>query len=91
MIVRVHIIVEGLVQGVGFRWFVLRKAESMGLRGWVRNLYNGNVEIEAEGERGLLEMLISDVKVGPRSAQVTNLRIDWREPAPDEFSNFSVR
>ena len=46
MDVRVHIIVEGLVQGVGFRWFVQRKAESIGIKGWVRNLYDGKVEIE---------------------------------------------
>lgn len=76
-----HIIIEGLVQGVGFRWFVARKAESLGLSGYVKNLYDGNVEVEAEGDRSLLEELIREVKIGPRSAHVTNLRVEWREPA----------
>ena len=80
MEINVHIVVEGLVQGVGFRWFVARSAEGMGLRGFVANLYDGNVEIEAEGDRSLVEEFIRDVKRGPRSAHVTNLRIEWREP-----------
>jgi len=80
MLANVHIVVEGLVQGVGFRWFVARRAEALGLRGYVKNLYDGNVELEAEGERSQVESLIGEVKVGPRSAYVTNLRIEWREP-----------
>ncbi|MDL1893071.1 acylphosphatase [Sphingobacteriales bacterium CHB3] len=91
MSVRVHIVVEGLVQGVGFRWFVLRKAESLGINGWVRNLYNGNVEIEAEADRSLLEEFIKEIKVGPRSAHVTNVRIEWKEVSPNEFSSFTIR
>jgi acylphosphatase len=91
MFARVHIVAEGLVQGVGFRWFVLRRAEGLGIKGWVRNLYDGNVEIEAEAERSMLEEFIKEVKIGPRSAQVRNLRIEWREPSPQEFSNFFVR
>jgi len=85
-----HIIVEGLVQGVGFRWFVARKAETLGLRGYAKNLYNGNVEIEVSGERSLVEELIKDVKVGPRSAQVTNLKIEWQQPA-DQYTHFEIR
>ena len=79
---RVHIIVEGLVQGVGFRWFVARRAQALGIRGFVNNLYDGNVEIEAEGDRSLLEELIGEVKRGPRSAHVTNLRLEWKELQP---------
>ncbi|CUT02300.1 Acylphosphatase, partial [Candidatus Kryptonium thompsonii] len=45
-----HIIVKGLVQGVGFRWFVQKHANHLGLKGWTRNLSNGDVEIEVEGE-----------------------------------------
>ena len=91
MYARVHIVVEGLVQGVGFRWFVQRRAEAMGVKGWVQNLYNGNVELEAEADRSLLEELIKEVKVGPRSAQVTNMRIEWKEIAPQEFTHFQIR
>ena len=78
MEVRAHIMVEGMVQGVGFRWFVARRAETLGLRGYVRNLGNGNVEIEAEGTRSAVEELIGEVKVGPRSADVTNVRVEWK-------------
>ena len=90
MTVRVHIVVEGLVQGVGFRWFVARHAEALGIKGWVRNLYNGNVEIEAEGDRSLLEEFIRQVKVGPRSARVTNLNIEWKEAAPPLYDRFDI-
>jgi acylphosphatase len=91
MVSRVHIVVEGVVQGVGFRWFVYRLAESLGIAGWVRNLANGNVEIEAEAERSILEEFIKEVKVGPRSAHVTNLRIEWTQPSRHEFSHFQIR
>jgi acylphosphatase len=87
---RVHIIAEGLVQGVGFRWFVARKAEALGVKGWVRNLYNGNVEIEAEAERSLLEEFIKEVKAGPRSAHVTNLRIEWKDHHSQEYTRFEI-
>jgi len=50
---RVHLVVHGLVQGVGFRWFVARRADGLGLSGYVRNLYDGSVEAEAEGDRSL--------------------------------------
>lgn len=91
MHMRVHIVVEGLVQGVGFRWFVQRRAEAIGINGWVRNLYNDNVEIEAEADRSLLEEFLKEVKVGPRSAHVTNLRIEWKESKPPEFHRFDIR
>ena len=91
----VHIIVEGLVQGVGFRWFVARRAQALGVRGFVNNLYDGNVEIDAEGDRSLLEELIGEVKRGPRSAHVTNLRLTWKDlqPAdrPGQYSGFEIR
>ena len=80
---RVHIIVHGLVHGVGFRWFVAREAGALGLRGHVNNRPEGTVEIEAEGDRSLLEALIAHVKVGPRSAQVRDLHIQWQQPRKD--------
>jgi acylphosphatase len=90
VVVRVHIVVEGMVQGVGFRWFVYRKAEALGITGWVRNLYNGSVEIEAEGDRSLLEEFIKEVKVGPRSARVTNLTIEWKDSKPPLYQRFDI-
>jgi len=88
---RVHIIVEGLVQGVGFRWFVQRRAEALGITGWVRNMYNGDVEIEAEGDRSLLEEFLKEVKVGPHSAHVSNLKIEWMESKPPYYERFDIR
>jgi acylphosphatase len=90
MIARVHILVQGLVQGVGFRWFVARNAGQLGLRGFVRNRAEGTVEVEAEGERGLIEELIAQVKVGPRSAQVRDLHIEWQQPQ-NETKVFEIR
>jgi acylphosphatase len=86
----VHMVVEGLVQGVGFRWFVARQANMLGLRGFVENKNNGTVEIEAEGERGLLEELIKQVRIGPRSAQVANLGLEWKNPT-QQLTHFQIR
>jgi len=74
-----HIVVKGLVQGVGFRYYVHRHATSLGLTGFAKNLYDGNVEIEVEGERSSIEEFIRLVRVGPRSAQVTGLNLEWKD------------
>ena len=79
MQIGVHITVKGLVQGVGFRYFVYRHATRLGLLGWVRNEYSGDVEIGVEGDRSLIEELIKELKVGPRSADVKDLKIEWQE------------
>ena len=80
MIAGAHIIVQGMVQGVGFRYYVHSRAVRAGLDGYVRNLFNGDVEIELEGERSLIEELIKEVRIGPRAAGVTNVKVDWRKP-----------
>lgn len=90
MTVGAKILVSGLVQGVGFRFFVHRIASRMGLTGYVRNLYNGDVEIEVEGDRSLIEELIKEVKVGPRTAHVSDVMIEWK-PYQARFQNFDVR
>lgn len=90
MTVGAKILVSGLVQGVGFRFFVHRIASRMGLAGYVRNLYNGDVEIEVEGDRSLIEELIKEVKVGPRAAHVSDVMIEWK-PYQGRFHNFDVR
>ncbi len=86
----VHIVVKGVVQGVGFRWFVLQLATRLGLQGYVRNRFGGEVEIVAEGDRSLLEALICEVKTGPRSAHVSGLVLEWQNPSR-EYSRFEVR
>ena len=81
--------VEGLVQGVGFRYFVQQHARQLGLAGWVRNLPNGDVEIMAEGTRKFVESLIGYVRRGPRSAVVSNTDVIWTEPG-GQFENFDI-
>lgn len=87
---RLHAVVEGYVQGVGFRNFVQAQAVSLGLTGWVRNVYDtGSVELAAEGERAQLEALLERVRRGPRSSRVTAVNADW-EAATGEFSDFRI-
>lgn len=74
---RLHLVVHGDVQGVGFRYFLLRQAEELGLRGWVRNNDDGSVELVAEGGRRDLEALMRAAAVGPRLARVSRVDAEW--------------
>ncbi len=87
---QLHAIVEGRVQGVGFRYFVEENAIDLELTGWVRNRWDGSVEVKAEGERLALDRLLAILQRGPRSAFVTNVNTEWL-PATGEFSSFRVR
>ena len=87
---RVEIIVSGLVQGVGFRYFVLRKAAALGVRGYVKNLYTGEVLTIAEGERHQLEALLEEVKIGPTYGHVSKFTAEWSE-SKNEFYQFDIR
>ena len=80
---RLHAVIHGDVQGVGFRYFVMRQARTLGLRGWVRNRDDGSVELVAEGERADLERLLDDVRRGPSQARVGAVRVDWSTAAGD--------
>lgn len=64
-------VVEGRVQGVGFRWFVVRRAEALGLAGWVRNRADGAVEVAARGTEDAVARLEADLSRGPPAARVT--------------------
>ena len=74
---RLHAVVRGDVQGVGFRYFVQRKAQQLGVRGWVRNNPDGTVELVAEGNRDDLEQLQRAVEEGPRMAHVERVDAQW--------------
>lgn len=87
---RLHALVEGRVQGVGFRFFVRDVATQLGCTGWVRNRWNGEVEVLAEGELKSLEHLLKELHRGPRAAFVTNVQAQWLE-ASGEFQDFRVR
>ena len=89
MEVGAHIIVKGLVQGVGYRFFVCRIGTSLSLTGTVENLPGGEVRIIAEGVRSAIEELIALVKVGPRSAQVSDVFIEWTTPQ-HKYHDFNI-
>ena len=86
---RIHAIVIGVVQGVGFRCFVLETARELGLRGYVRNTSGGNVEVVAEGPRERLDLLASELRRGPRASVVREVRVDVGE-ATGQFREFEV-
>lgn len=90
MEVRAEIVVNGLVQGVGYRYFVIREAQKFGLKGFTQNLYSGEVLTVVEGEKAIVEELIKKLKVGPMQASVKSCKVDWQEPK-NEFTDFEVR
>ncbi len=88
-IVRLHMIVQGHVQGVGFRAFVLEQAFRMGVKGWVRNRLAGQVEITVEGNQSLLTEFLGAIKQGPRMSYVAEVATDWSD-STGEFTSFEV-
>lgn len=87
---RIHIVVEGRVQGVGFRFECVRMATQLGLRGWVKNMDDGSVEIVAEGEREMVERMTAWARKGPYGAHISACRAT-PEPPTGEFESFEVR
>jgi acylphosphatase len=73
-------VVRGRVQGVGFRWFVEREASTLGIFGWVRNNFDGSVEVLATGTREQLNQLRRKLQEGPRAARVDD--VDETEARP---------
>lgn len=87
--IRANLKVIGDVQGVTFRWFIRRKANSLGLKGWVKNLADGSVEAVIEGEKEKIEELIKKCWHGPLFARVDDLQVDWRN-CKEEFNDFRI-
>ena len=87
---RLDATVFGRVQGVGFRYFVLREAMDLGLQGWVANTSDGAVRCVAEGPRDSLEVLLERLREGPVSAIVDRVSVAWM-PATGTLGAFSVR
>jgi acylphosphatase len=71
----IHVVVEGLVQGVSFRWHTRRTAQELNLQGWVRNRRDGSVEVMAAGEAKHVDQLVEWLHQGPPSARVDGVRI----------------
>lgn len=87
---RAEIIANGLVQGVGYRYFIVRCAEKLDLKGYTKNLYSGEVYTVVEGERAMIEEFYKQLKIGPSHADVKNAAIKWSEPK-NEFTRFEIR
>lgn len=81
--------VFGRVQGVGFRWFTLRRGRALGVSGWVRNNPDGSVGVRAEGCPSALNALESDLRSGPPGASVTDIRVREAEFS-GKFTGFEV-
>ena len=87
---RVHIIVKGFVQGVFFRSNTKEVATELGLKGYVKNLPDENVEVVAEGKEKEINKLIEFCKKGPSFAKVKDIDIKFQKPT-NEFDDFEVR
>ena len=87
---RCHVFVTGVVQGVGFRYFVADAANAAGASGWVRNLRDGRVELVAEGSRAELEQLLALVRQGPRAGRVDHVDETWERPT-GEYRGFRLQ
>ena len=90
MIVHVHVIISGRVQGVWFRASTKQIAKKLGLKGWVRNTPDGCVEAVFEGEEGLINKMIKWCHQGSPLSKVKNVEVKNQEPT-NEFSDFSIR
>ena len=85
-----EIIVQGHVQGVGYRNFAQRKAGQLALRGYVMNLKDGRVRVRVEGNRDGIEELARELEKGPPLAAVETVSLSWRPPT-GRFTSFAVR
>ena len=86
---RARLFVKGRVQGDGYRAFAARVASQRGLCGGVRNLDDGRVEVEVEGPKSQILILIEDLKAGPQASRVAGVDVEW-SPATGRFSDFQV-
>jgi acylphosphatase len=87
---RLEASVRGRVQGVGFRYYVIQRAERLGLTGWVANEQDGSVHCVAEGPRADLELLLEQLREGPISAIIEYVAEDWL-PYTGHWGSFGIR
>ena len=86
----VRIRVKGRVQGVGYRWFAVNAASEFGINGYVQNLFNGDVEVYAEGDDSQLLLFINKLREGPPFSNVTDIITDYGG-FMDHFKEFKVK
>jgi len=89
-LVRAHLFISGIVQGVGFRWSFMERARWLGLKGFVRNLPDGRVEAVVEGPKSAVIEIIEWSKRGPPGALVEKVEVIW-EKYRGEFTEFEIR
>ncbi len=87
---RVRVTISGRVQGVGFRYFTRREGERLGLVGWVKNLPNGDVEAEAEGDEAQVDTFVEAIRRGPPASRILNYQIN-EIPANHRDVAFDIR
>ena len=87
---RATLLISGIVQGVCFRAFTREVAYTLGLKGWVRNLFDGRVEALFEGERAAIEQAIKKLRAGPPGAIVDTIDIQWESYRGDQ-KEFHIR
>jgi acylphosphatase len=88
-VIRRRVVVEGFVQGVGFRYSVQQRARQRDLAGWVTNRHDGAVEAVFEGADDAVEALVAFMRAGPRGAEVGRVDVDDEEP--EGLDGFDVR
>ncbi|OCA89422.1 MULTISPECIES: acylphosphatase [Bacillaceae] len=84
-----HIIVSGIVQGVGFRYFTLLTAKDYDIHGWVRNLVNGDVEIVAQGTEEALDHFLGKIRIGPKYSRINHVEVNTQ--VATEYKNFTIK
>ena len=89
-LVQIHVLIEGRVQGVGFRYFILEKARGLEVTGWVRNTFDDKVEVLAEGFKDQIAVFLEELKKGPRQALITKFIVETNDPC-SKFAGFSMR
>lgn len=82
--------ISGRVQGVGYRYFVLHRAQNLELTGYVRNLRDGRVEVVAEGEEHILKSLLEELQQGSPGAAVAQMETKWQD-TKGEFAVFEIK
>lgn len=85
-----RIYVLGFVQGVGFRQFVKKNAQNLGLLGFVTNLQDGRVEIVAQGSKETIEKLVKLCEKGSFFSDVKSIQIEWEEGSKEQFNDFQI-
>jgi acylphosphatase len=85
-----HCTISGNVQGVGFRWLVENTAGQLGLTGWVKNLNNGKVELEAEGDRQTLELFLTKITSSHLGANISGIETQWEKPSQQKYKSFEI-